>query len=1066
MNRHATCPACTTRLEYTTHPPRFCSQCGQQLPVPGEDAAGQATVAFTPQPATRPDADPTQPAAPAAAPTSVGGYRLLRALGSGGMGTVYEAEHEGTGRRVAIKLIRPEFADSDDAVERFRREGRLASTITHPRCVFVLAADEERGRPYIVMELMPGRNLADLVEKEGPLPVESAVRLVLDIIEGLQEAHRCGVVHRDVKPSNCFLDALGRVKVGDFGLAKSLLKDQHLTHTGAFLGTLLYAAPEQIRMDPVDHRADVYSVGATLYYLLTGRAPFQTDDAAATLARTMSDPLPPMRGHRPDLPATLDEIVAKALQRNRDQRYQSLEELRLALLPFVPGDHTVAEVGWRVGALLLDALILAPLDVVILLLILAAVGVGFDDPAGSADLTVGLLSQLGGLVLGLAYFGGLERTYGCTPGKWLCRLRVCDAETFDRPTWAQALLRTLVFFLFKDLGPLVVGFLVQPLNEILASETDRTDWGVLATSAVAVWVLPLLAMVLGLAATGLTMRRRNGYRGVHELASGTRTIRLAATRERRRLPVVEHIPVAAQSDSRPPGRMGAFQVRHALAWQGEQGLLLAEDSGLGRQVWIWLHGEGSDFCPPGRRDVGRTTRPRWLASGVEDGRTWDAFVAAPGCPLPVLLRSGRRLLWADFLPVLEQLAEELSLAVEDGTLPRTLTLEQVWIEPSGRVQLLDAPPTPTAASPEPDDAARALRLLREACRLALEGTPQRAESPPHLAAPLPGPASALMDRLFDTERADPPPYRHPAELRCELEASKERPTEVSKSRRGLHLAVQSVLLAVGLAVMYLSVPLFVQGQFWQRFFAGGLAKAVLELTPPEPDLEAFVARSPAGDPAQLLVDLRVARVALTEELERGQAEAEHVLKSCSGWVRNLEVRLRKDITENLKRAVADQASDAAGLSRLAQTASQNLAYSDVFAHQAGPDVWAVLALVAFWPVVWGLWAFATRGGWLRWLAGIRLVQADGRPASRLRCLWRCVVIWLPIVALLALSAAADLTRLWHYRDAPTGNAVLAWVAWGAWWLAVLLLPAYVWFARQTPVQSLHDRLAGTYQVPA
>src|SRR5262249_11197162 len=146
-----------------------------------------------------------------AVPERVGGYRLLRQLGGGGMGSVHEAEQEGTGQRVAVKLIRPEFANAPEAVERFRREGRLASTIVHPRCVFVLAADEEEGRPYIVMELMPGSTLQDLIRERGPLPTAEAIRLILDIIEGLEEAHRLGVVHRDVKPSNCFIDADGRV---------------------------------------------------------------------------------------------------------------------------------------------------------------------------------------------------------------------------------------------------------------------------------------------------------------------------------------------------------------------------------------------------------------------------------------------------------------------------------------------------------------------------------------------------------------------------------------------------------------------------------------------------------------------------------------------------------------------------------------------------------------------------------------------------------------------------------------------------------------------------------------
>ena len=232
-------------------------------------------------------------------PERIGGYRLVRLLGRGGMGAVYEAEDVESGRRVALKLIAAESVASPEAVERFRQEGRLASTIAHPRCVFVLAADEEDGRPYIVMELMPGETLQSLVERAGPLPPREAIGKILDVIEGLREAHQLGVIHRDVKPSNCFLEADGRVKVGDFGLSKSLGGDSQLTRTGAFLGTPLYASPEQIKCDPIDARTDVYSVAATLYFLLTGRPPFQEADAAATLARIVSEPAPSLRGSGP-----------------------------------------------------------------------------------------------------------------------------------------------------------------------------------------------------------------------------------------------------------------------------------------------------------------------------------------------------------------------------------------------------------------------------------------------------------------------------------------------------------------------------------------------------------------------------------------------------------------------------------------------------------------------------------------------------------------------------------------------------------------------------------------------
>src|SRR5262249_21918197 len=280
-----------------------------------------------------------------------------------------------------------------------------------------------------------------------------AVRKILDVTEGLQEAPRQGVIHRDVKPSNCFLDEDGRVKVGDFGLAKSLLGPEHLTRSGSFLGTVLFASPEQIRNEDVGPQTDVYSVCATLFFLLTGRAPFEgdDDDPAAALARAVSDPPPSMRAFRKGVPRTLDEVVRRGLARSRRQRWQSLEDLRLALLPFVSCPSCTPEIGWRVSAYLVDLLALVPLELAVQKLLLALV------PPAHWRLGPLLLSLLVSLVCGLVYFALPEWLAGCSPGKFLMRLRVRDAATGDRPSAAQSAWRTLWFYLFKDVPQLVGG---------------------------------------------------------------------------------------------------------------------------------------------------------------------------------------------------------------------------------------------------------------------------------------------------------------------------------------------------------------------------------------------------------------------------------------------------------------------------------------------------------------------------------------------------------------------------------------------------------------------------------
>ncbi len=242
--------------------------------------------------------------------------------------------------------------------------------------MFVLAADEFEGRPYIVMELMPGATLQSFVEEKGPLPIEEAVSKLLDVMDGLRQAHRLGVVHRDVKPSNCFLDGDGRVKVGDFGLSKSLLEeDLHLTRTGSFVGTPLYASPEQIKGDPVDERTDIYSVAATLYYVLTGRPPFRESDATATIARIVTESPAPLREFRPDVPPALEAAVLRGLERDRERRWHDLDQFRRVLKPFLPGRLSRAGLGLRVGAFLID-----------LTLFLLAYAAVFVAVAGATDL--------------------------------------------------------------------------------------------------------------------------------------------------------------------------------------------------------------------------------------------------------------------------------------------------------------------------------------------------------------------------------------------------------------------------------------------------------------------------------------------------------------------------------------------------------------------------------------------------------------------------------------------------------------------------------------------------------
>ena len=184
-------------------------------------------------------------------------------------------------------------------VERFLKEASLAASLSHPRSTYVYEAGRDGEHFYTVMELMPGRTLNDLVKENGPLPITDAVDFTLDAVDGLEAAHAAGIVHRDVKPSNCFLTEDSRVKIGDFGLSKSLVSDSSLTMTGMFLGTPQFAAPEQIRHQPIDERTDIYALATSLYYLVAGKPPF-VGGAAAVLAQIVADDPAPLKTVRRD----------------------------------------------------------------------------------------------------------------------------------------------------------------------------------------------------------------------------------------------------------------------------------------------------------------------------------------------------------------------------------------------------------------------------------------------------------------------------------------------------------------------------------------------------------------------------------------------------------------------------------------------------------------------------------------------------------------------------------------------------------------------------------------------
>jgi serine/threonine-protein kinase len=263
--------------------------------------------------------------------TTIGGYRLERLLGRGGMSSVFLAEHLRLRRKVALKFLAPELAEDERFRERFLRESQLASSLDHPNIVPIYDADEVDGTLYIAMRWVEGIDLRELLRRDSPLDATRAIAIAAQAAAGLDAAHRRGLVHRDVKPGNILIGEDDHVYVSDFGLTKQASSQTGLTATGQLVGTLDYVAPEQIQGQAVDGRTDVYSLSCVVYQSLAGARPFERDAEVAIIWAHMQEPPPALSEKRPDLPRELDALFAKGMAKNPNDRYATCGEFVDAL---------------------------------------------------------------------------------------------------------------------------------------------------------------------------------------------------------------------------------------------------------------------------------------------------------------------------------------------------------------------------------------------------------------------------------------------------------------------------------------------------------------------------------------------------------------------------------------------------------------------------------------------------------------------------------------------------------------------------------------------------------------
>jgi len=320
---------------------------------------------------------------------TVGHYRILDQVGGGGMGVVYRAEDVRLGRQVALKFLPPELAGNAEALDRFRREARVASSLNHPHICTVHDVGEHDGQHFIVMELLDGRTLKDELAS-APMPFERVLDVGLDIADALDAAHASGIVHRDIKPANVMVTGRGQVKVLDFGLAKPAREapargdsaltralDDRLTTLGTTLGTVAYMSPEQARGGEIDARSDLFSLGVVLYEMATGALPFKGNTSVAIFEELLTRTPPAPSTVRPGVPAEFDHIVAKALEKDRNVRYQTAADLRSDLrrlkrasesgsgVAAAPAARGPRRLGWRTLTAV-AAVIVAAVDGIVL----------------------------------------------------------------------------------------------------------------------------------------------------------------------------------------------------------------------------------------------------------------------------------------------------------------------------------------------------------------------------------------------------------------------------------------------------------------------------------------------------------------------------------------------------------------------------------------------------------------------------------------------------------------------------------------------------------------------------
>jgi len=613
--------------------------------------------------------------------------------------------------------------------------------------VYVFETDEIAAIPVIAMELLPGRTLKDRVNDGGPLTPTEAVDAILQVVEGLDAAHSAGILHRDIKPSNCLVDRDGTIKIGDFGLSISIgSRDAGiLTKRMSFEGTPEFAPPEQILGTAPDVRSDIYSVGATLYFLLTGRPPFEHANLDGLIARIQTEPVAFPADLQSRISARLAQLIRRCLAKQPSQRPATYADLKRELRSFSSDAAVPAPIGLRTTATIFDVVVLFPIAGIVLGALVGSQVV--RDPTVAVFVV---------LTLCVIYWSLLEGVFGASYGKRRCGLAVVKRNG-DPPGVPRALARAILLVL-----PIGTSAIVAWLAKSVA--------GHLPPAAFQAGLFGLCAGVLA-----LPTRQGNGFYGLHDILTGTRVIKRSAVSESGRTPATT-LPVQKATEA----RIGPYEVVSVVSTTDTQRVLLGWDPRLKRSVWIRVMTAGAPGMPLGVRNISRSTRLHWLQGQRTESGAWDAYESLDGQPLLAVTNVQP---WRSVSTWLRDLVHELALGATESSID-VLALDRVWITASGRAKLLDfrAPGlTEGESTPILFDAASAQQFLYAAARGVLS-------SP---VPPLPLSVSAFLDAL---QRGQ---FSALAEIEARLAELQHKPDRVTSSSRGMTLGLGVVVYLLG-----------------------------------------------------------------------------------------------------------------------------------------------------------------------------------------------------------------------------------------------------------------------------